>query len=173
MAVRRGAGSATSSAALAAGGQRAWRIGLFAFALSHPDEHAFRIDITHVQGHDIGDAQAGSVGGHQGGTITNGGDMLEELGYFGRAEDYRQLVRHPASREGVFGPRRLQGYVIEEFSGCHEVVDRFGGILALVDHIQLVFAKPTLVQRGELIRLTDFIQQPHLTNCSYLKLTVV
>src|SRR5512141_1689840 len=32
---------------------------LLAFALLYPDEHALGIDIAYVQGHDLGDAQAG------------------------------------------------------------------------------------------------------------------
>src|ERR1017187_1377549 len=71
---------------------------LLAFALPYPDETALGINISDLQGHDFGDAQAGSVGGHQRGAITNGADMLEEFGYFGRAEDYRQFVWHTRHR---------------------------------------------------------------------------
>jgi hypothetical protein len=60
---------------------------------------------------------------------------------FDRAEDYRKLVWNTASRESAFRPGRLQSDVVEEFSGQHEVVDRLGRILPLIDHIQLVFAK--------------------------------
>jgi hypothetical protein len=108
--------------------------------LSNPDQLALRIDIAHLQGHHLGDAQAGAVGGHQRGAIADGADMREELLYFNRAEDYRKLVRHAASRQSAFRPRRLQRDVVEELSGGHEVVDRLGRILAFVDHIQLVFA---------------------------------
>ena len=96
---------------------------LLAFALPYPDEHAFGIDIAYFQGHDLGDAQAASVGGHQRGAIANRTDMLEELLYFDRAEDYRQLVWNAASRQHPFRPGRLQSHVVKEFSGCHEVVD--------------------------------------------------
>ena len=114
---------------------------LLAFALSYPDEPALRIDIADLQGHDFGDAQAGSVGGHQRGPIANGRDMLEELGYFGRAEDYRQFVWYAASRESILRPGRLQSHVVEEFCGHHEMIDGLCRVLALVNQIQLVFAK--------------------------------
>ena len=87
-----------------------------AFALSYPDEHASGIDIADLQGHDLGNAQAGSIGGHQRGPIPNGRDMLEELGYLDRAEDYRQFVRHAASRQSVLRPGCFQSHVVEEFS---------------------------------------------------------
>src|SRR5437870_9091784 len=61
--------------------------------------------------------------------------MLEELVYFGRAEDYRKFVRNTASRKSAFRPGRLQSDVVQEFSGHHEVVDRLGRILAFIDHI--------------------------------------
>ena len=67
--------------------------------------------------------------------------MLEELVYFGRAEDYRKFVGNTASRKSAFRPGCLQSDVVQEFSGHHEVVDRLGRILAFIDHIQLVLAK--------------------------------
>ena len=123
-----------------AGGKHGISI-LLAFGLSKPDQLALGIDIAHLQGHDLGDAQAGAIGGHQRGAIANGADMLEELVYFGRAEDYRKFVGNTASRKSVFRPGRLQSDVVEEFSGYHEVVDRLRRIVPLIDHIQLVFAK--------------------------------
>src|SRR5260370_36098271 len=68
--------------------------------------------------------------------------MLEELVYFGRAEDYRKFVRDTASLKSAFRPGRLQSDVVQEFRGHHEVVDRLGRILAFIDHIQLVHYCP-------------------------------
>ena len=109
--------------------------------MPHPDEHAFRIDIADLQRHDLGDAQAGSVGGHQSGAITNGADMLEKLGNFDGAEDYWKSIRNTASWKSVVRPRGFQRYVVKESGGDGEVVDRLRRIPALVDQVKLIFAK--------------------------------
>ena len=117
---------------------------LLAFALPDPDQHALGIDIAHVQGHHLGDAQAGAVGGHQRGAIANGRDMLEELGYFDLAEDYRQFVWHAGARQHIFRPGRFQSHVVEKFRRRYELVDGLGRQAALVGQVQLIF--PDLFQ---------------------------
>ena len=122
-----------------AGGEHGIAV-LLAFALPYADEHAPGIDVAHLQRHDLGDAQAGSIGGHQRGAIANGADVLEKLIYLGCAEHYRQLVRNPAARQCTLWPGRFQSHVVEELGGRHKVIDRFGRVPALIDQVELVFA---------------------------------
>jgi len=73
-------------------------------ALLDAQQHTLRIDVRHLEGHHLGDAQAGAVSHHEGGAVANAGDVVEEQRHFLLAENdggvlgMRARSRYPVSK---------------------------------------------------------------------------
>ena len=57
--------------------------------LTDADDHALAVDVVDAQGQDLGDPQAGGIGGHEDGPMAEAGDGFEEAGDFVDAQDDR------------------------------------------------------------------------------------
>ena len=77
-----------------------------AFAVLNPEQHAFAVDIPDSEARHFACAQAGSISGHQGGPVADGGDVLEELLDFGGTEHDRQFAGNTAARQGAIALER-------------------------------------------------------------------
>ena len=66
---------------------------LAALALLDPDQHARRVDVGHLERHDLGDAQPGAIGGAEGGLVLRPWCRLEQPRHLLDAQHQRQLAR--------------------------------------------------------------------------------
>ena len=78
------------------------------------DDHPLAVDVLDAQSGNLGDPQAGGIGGHEDGTVLEVGDGGKEAGHLVGAEDDREgeglLGRGDALRDVVAS----QGLPIEE-----------------------------------------------------------
>ena len=90
---------------------------LGSLGLTDADDHALAIDVVDAQAQDLGDPQAGGVGGHEDGPMPDAGDGLEEASDFVEAQNDRQLGLASRTGETVEAPVPTQCDPVEEFQG--------------------------------------------------------
>ena len=113
---------------------------LAALALADAEDHALAVDVVDAQGDDLGDPQAGGVGGHEDGAVLEAGDGREEPGDLGGAEDDGELLRLLGAGDAVQDPLPAEGDVVEEPEGGDGLVVDAPGDVLLLDEVEEVGA---------------------------------
>ena len=80
-----------------------------ALALADAEDHALAVDVLDAQGDDLGDPQAGGVGGHEDGAVLEADDGGEEAGHLLEAEDDGEPLGLLGAGGCVAGPPRGRG----------------------------------------------------------------
>src|SRR6266404_1018250 len=112
---------------------------LVALALGHPDHHPLVVERAGLQANGFGNAQTGGVAGLQDGLVFDVFDATEKMENFGSAENDRQLLGLPGSRDARFQvPASLEGNIVEEAKGGSGDDDRTRRQLSLVRQVQLI-----------------------------------
>jgi hypothetical protein len=107
-----------------------------AFALGHPDHHPLVVERAGLQAHGFGNAQAGGVAGRQDRVVFDVFDAAEKMENFRSAEDDRQLLGLPGSRDVRFQvPASLEGNIVKEAKGGSSDDDRTRRQLPLVRQV--------------------------------------
>ncbi len=128
---------------------------LLAFALFDADEFAFAVDVGDLEGDGFGDAEAGSVAGHQSGAVLEAGDVVEEEQHLFVAEDDGEFVGAFGAGEVLVGPGHFKRGEVEEFQAGDAAVDAFRRELSLVEQVQQVLADGFGVELlGTLVEVT-------------------
>ena len=82
---------------------------LAALALADAEDHALAVDVVDAQGDDLGDPQAGGVGGHEDGAVLEADDGREEAGHLVEAEDDGELLGLLGAGDAFEDPRPCRG----------------------------------------------------------------
>jgi hypothetical protein len=82
--------------------------------LTDAEDHALAVDVLDPQGHDLGDPQAGGVGGHEDGAVLHADDGREETGDLLEAEDDGELLRLLGAGDVGHDPLPAEGDLVEE-----------------------------------------------------------
>src|SRR6266849_2542855 len=94
-----------------------------AFALTDPDYLALTVDIRDPQVDELGNPQPGGIDGHQDRAMFKVRRALEECGYFGGAQDHRQLLLVPGIRNIFDHPVPMQDVVVEKTQRAYGLVE--------------------------------------------------
>ena len=111
---------------------------LGAFALLHPDGHARRVDVAHLQMTQLRDPQPRPVGGHQHGAVLGIGGQLDQARDLFARQDLGQLLRLARARDLELRLRLLERDVVAELQRVDRDVAAAPGKLALLDQVQQV-----------------------------------
>jgi len=110
-----------------------------AFALTHPDDHALRVDVGALKMAELGDPYArGIEGGENGAMLEVARGQQQRLDLVATEDDGERLGLFGIGEE-VDHPRAAQGGLVEKAEGTHGLdKDALGGLLA--EEVELVGA---------------------------------
>ena len=111
---------------------------LLPLALLDANQFALAVDVADFESDGFGDAQAGTVAGHQGGAVFQTGDVVEEQQHLFVAEDDGELQRAFGARKILVGPGHFECVEVNEFQRRNAAVHRFRRQLPLVEQIKQV-----------------------------------
>ena len=123
---------------------------LAALALADADDHAAAVDVLDAQRGDLGEPQAGGVGGHEDGAVLEVADGGEELGDLVEAEDDGELPGGPGTDDAIVDPSPLEGGAVEE-AECGAGLIELGPGGPLLDEVEEIGADvvgPEVLGRG-------------------------
>ena len=80
-----------------------------ALALADAEDHALAVDVLDAEGDDLGDPQAGGVGGHEDGAVLEADDGGEEAGRLLEAEDDGELLGLLGAGDALQDARAVRG----------------------------------------------------------------
>ena len=106
---------------------------LLTLGLADADDHPPAVDVVDAQGHDLGDAEPGGVGGHEDGTVLEAGDRLEELSDLVGAQDDGELLLLLGRDDVVHDPFLAEGDAVEEPQGGNGLAVIAPGDVLLLD----------------------------------------
>src|SRR5216684_394002 len=111
-----------------------------ALSLTDTNELALAVDVRDPQVDELGNSQPGRIDGHQDYAMFEVRRALEECGYFGGAQDHRQLLLVPRIRNIFDHPVPMQDVVVEKTQRAYGLVERRPRELFSLDQEQLVLA---------------------------------
>jgi hypothetical protein len=111
---------------------------LAALALLDVDDHTFAVDVIDAERGDLGDAEAGGVGGHEQGTMLDRSDGGEDAGDLILAEDDGELLGDLGATDAGHDALTLEGDLVEEAEGGDGLVVVAPGDVAFLDEVEEV-----------------------------------
>ena len=115
---------------------------LITFAGADMEEHAFGIDVAHLQPQAFSQTQAAGVKGDQANAMIQGGNLGQNAPHFGSGEHHGEFELGIGANQLQFvGPDPFEGFLPEEFESADNLSARLAGDFLLTLEMDAILAK--------------------------------